>query len=154
MLNRAGKMITSSQITEARKMGKKAYYKTYEDAKHVADTYYDDSGYCAVLAVALATDNSVGKAYHALREQGRQHAKGSHLHMILNATDALDHRMVALEGLVKCTVSTIARQLPPTGKFMCLIKGHIFCVRDGVVLDWSEGRRHHIKAVWQVIERK
>ena len=35
--------------------------------------------------------------------------------------------------------------------FLVYIKGHVFTIRKGKVIDWSQGRRHKIQAVYEVL---
>ena len=47
------------------------------------------------------------------------------------------------------TVRTLARELSK-GTFIVRTREHVLCLRDGVVHDWTSGRRHQIKAVYEV----
>lgn len=49
------------------------------------------------------------------------------------------------------TVKTLARELT-TGTYIVGVRGHVLCLRDGVVHDWTDGRYHRIETVDRVEE--
>tara|TARA_R110000868_G_C10695348_1_gene748711 strand:- start:52 stop:450 length:399 start_codon:yes stop_codon:yes gene_type:complete len=116
----------------------KHFKHSYSELAKVGQRYYNDSGYCAVLATAVACDVSFGKALSFSRKAGRQHRKGSNLSAI--------HSMLALGGKKMtpidnfgATLTTSERCAPKTGRYMFLVSGHVATMRDGVLEDWSQG---------------
>jgi hypothetical protein len=49
------------------------------------------------------------------------------------------------------TVKSLAKELT-TGTYLVGTSGHVLCLRDGVVHDWTDGRCHRIRDVWEVTE--
>jgi hypothetical protein len=37
------------------------------------------------------------------------------------------------------------------GRYICMVRGHVAAVVDGQVIDWSDGRRHQVKEVYEVV---
>jgi hypothetical protein len=116
----------------------KHFRHSYEELHKVGQRYYSDTGFCAVIATAVACDISFGKALSFSRKAGRKHRKGSSLAMI--------HSMMALGGKKMtpvdnfgATLTTSERHAPKTGRYMFLVSGHVAAMRDGVLEDWTSG---------------
>ena len=116
----------------------KHFKHSFEELTKVGQRYYNDSGFCAVIATAVACDISFGKALSFSRKAGRVHRSGTSLSAI--------HMMMALGGkkLVMvddfgATLTTSERRAPKTGRYMFLVRGHVATMRDGILEDWSQG---------------
>lgn len=132
-------------------MASKAFYETYEKIKHVGLTYYKDRGFCAVVAVAVSCGVGYGKAYHTLRRLGRVHGQGTYRHQTLGALEELGRKVTPIKGLAGKQVRTLPRVLGK-GMFLVFVNRHVLCVRDGDVVDWTAGRAHRVREVWQIEE--
>jgi hypothetical protein len=132
--------------------------KQYDDAIKVykiGHKYYNDTNTCTVVTTAIAANVPYGRAFNLLKSFGRETGKG--------VPFALIDRQVFRElgfKLIKQgdfntrwgTVSTITKKLPSKGTFIAYVRGHVLTIRDGVVMDWTEGRRHRIRNVYQVVK--
>lgn len=131
----------------------KHFKHSYEELHKIAQRYYSDTGFCSVIATAVACDVSFGKALSFSRKAGRKHRKGSNLAAI--------HSMMAMGGKkltpvdnFGATLTTSERRAPKTGRYMFLVSGHVATMRDGVLEDWSKGGSRRKILVTYKIEDK
>ena len=131
---------------------------TYKELSRVAQEYYPkERGYCAVIAVSVAAQVPFGKARSLLPKQGRKQGKGTRPTWTYLSLLALGYTTLPLSPLHHewpKTLATAARVLPKTGTFLLHTRGHISCVRDGVLEDWAADRksRKRILEIVQVTE--
>ena len=131
----------------------KHFKHSFEELYKVGQRYYSDSGFCAVIATAVACDISFGKALSFSKKVGRTHRKGTSLVMI--------HGMLALGGKkitpianFGATLTTSERHAPKTGRYMFLVRGHVAAMRDGVLEDWtSGGSKRKILVTYKIEDR-
>ena len=50
----------------------------------------------------------------------------------------------------KLTPNNVVKYVDRDKKYVALTKDHCFAIVDGVVMDWSKGRKHHIKSLVEV----
>ena len=130
----------------------KHFKHSYSELAKVGQRYYNDSGYCAVLATAVVCDLSFGKALSFSKKVGRQHRKGSSLQMIRTMLSLNNKILTELPADIHGkTLKTVGRNASATtGRYLYLVKGHIAAVRDGILEDWSTDSSRRVLAVWQV----
>ena len=58
-------------------------------------------------------------------------------------------KVAAGEDFKSATVVTLAKELTE-GTYLVGTPGHVLCLRDGVVHDWTEGKRHRVEDVYRV----
>jgi len=131
---------------------------TYQELSKVAQKYYPrEKGYCAVIAVSVAAQVPFGKARSLLHKQGRKEGKGTLPEWTYQSLLALGYTALPW---VSCkrerpkTLASAAKALPKQGTFLLHTRGHISCVRDGVLEDWAAERksRKRILEVMKVTE--
>lgn len=131
---------------------------TYKELSRVAQKYYPrERGYCAVIAVSVAAQVPFGKARSLLHKQGRKQGKGTQPVWTYSVLRDLGYKQtpwVAMHQPWPKTLATAARVLPKQGTFLLHTRGHISCVRDGVLEDWAADRksRKRILEIVQVTE--
>jgi len=125
-------------------------YKTGIEIYKIGTQYYNDAGHCSVVAVAVSTGVAYGRALKEMTRQGRVLRQGASQQQIHDAIKSLGYTVTRCDMRVNGTVSTITSKLPNLGTFIAYVRGHILTIRDGKVMDWSEGRRHRILSVYQV----
>ena len=132
--------------------------KQYDDARKVYEIghkYYNDTNNCTVVTTAIAANVPYGKAFNLLKSLGRKTGKGVPFALIdKHVFKELGYKLIEQGDLFTSwgTVSTITTKLPSKGTFIAYVSGHVLTIRDGVVMDWTEGRRHRIKKVYQVVK--
>jgi ABC-type bacteriocin/lantibiotic exporter with double-glycine peptidase domain len=124
----------------------------FKDCEAVSDRFRE-SGDCTVKALAIAGQMPYKKAHAHLAEHGRKPRKGMTLNPLKEAYEKA--------GLVLKQVMTGARTInqfeqraDKTKVYLVLTRGHIVAVRHGVVQDWTKGRRHQPKLVWEVTRKQ
>lgn len=106
---------------------------------------------CAVKATALVTDVSYEVAHAALKAQGRKNRCGTYPVQYRSAIAAMGFEVRKVE-FKRCTVRTIGAQLR-RGKFLVRVNRHVLAVVDGKVMDWTDGRLHRVKDVYEVVSK-
>ena len=112
----------------------------------------NDNGFCSVIALATACQIPHKKAYAVMREQGRKHKRGAYTSQSEAAVKALgfDWSNVTEDYPEVKTPVSAAANLPKNKTFMIVVSGHIFTVRNGIVEDWTEGRKHRVKRIYEI----
>ena len=129
--------------------------KQYEDAMKIYNIgikYYKDKNNCSVVAVAVTTGVAYGAAFKALEKAGRVRGRGASTSQIVKALDYLGYKTRTVLEDFK-TVRTVTDRLPSTGNFLAYVPSHVLSIRNGRVIDWTEGRRHRIYTVKEVIKK-
>lgn len=123
----------------------------YESTKgyQIASKYYKDTNCCAVVAVANACDVGIGKAFHLLNSLGRVTGKGTPPAMSKRAIQKLGFSFEYDHDYNGLTVNQLSKVIPK-GTYLVSVRRHVFTIKDGKVLDWTEGRRHRVLRVAKV----
>lgn len=109
---------------------------------------------CAVKAVAFSCDISYEEAHAALKAAGRKNNKGTPNHLTRKVLKQQGFKTEKYEHRAK-TVRTLARELRfVRGTFLVWTRGHILCIKDGKVMDWTKGRLHRITSVERVVRNE
>jgi len=128
---------------------------TYKELSRVAQKYYPkEKGYCAVIAVSVAAQVPFGKARSLLHKQGRKQGKGTRpdwTYTVLKNLGFKQTPWVSMQKPWPKTLATATRALPHKGTFLLHTRGHISCVRDGVLEDWAAERKSR-KRIYKIIQ--
>lgn len=128
--------------------------ETYGTLKQAAGHYSGEKGFCSVVAVAVAAGCKFGKARAAMSRAGRKSGRGATIYEIHRAVEEFGLLAICTpEHAAACrTLATATRCLPSTGTFFLYTRGHVSCVRDGVLEDWAaeRGSRKRITAVFRI----
>ena len=128
---------------------------TYKELSRVAQKYYPkEKGYCAVIAVSVAAQVPFGKARSLLHKQGRKQGKGTRPDWTYTVLKNLGYKQtpwVAMQQPWPKTLATATRALPRKGTFLLHTRGHISCVRDGVLEDWAADRKSR-KRILEIVK--
>tara|TARA_R100001244_G_scaffold94367_1_gene70851 strand:+ start:124 stop:531 length:408 start_codon:yes stop_codon:yes gene_type:complete len=129
---------------------------TYKDASkiyHVAESYYNDRGYCSVVALAIAAGIGYGKAFHTFRRLGRRLGTGTHRPTQQLALAEFGLKLEAIPGAYGCrttkAVGRIAHRLQ--GTFWVYCTGHVACIKDGQYYDWAATRNKRNVGIYKVV---
>lgn len=133
---------------------------------------------CTVFALAAATNKPYVECHMALRKHGRPHRKGpSAKWVIVQRPNKLgSRRAIGVPALSKAArdLGFDMRIMDPTeyraktmttaprdpnllkGHYICMTRGHVAGLVNGQVVDWTDGRRHRIKEIYEItpIDRK
>ena len=129
----------------------------YLALRTVATKHYPtETNYCSVIALAVATGWTFGKARSVLyRGADRITAKGtsvSRLHAVLKQHGY--RTGFATVPKAKTPISAQRALENTTGTYFLYTKDHVACVQDGVCQDWSNNahrRNHdHIESIYKI----
>lgn len=123
----------------------------YERLSKVATEVYNEKMYCSVLALAVVADVSFGKAHAALKRAGRKDRRRTPMPILFTACKELGVDVGVEEATTGVTVSKICKRLDK-GTYLIMTRGHIAAMVDGVVHDWTQGRRHRVVATLAIGE--
>lgn len=127
-------------------------YQSYEEIKNIAQRYYRDDNMCTVIALAAATGIAYGKAFNVYKRLGRRTGRGTYKTVQEVALSQLGYRLELVPYHGCKTIGKAASMLPKTGAFWVYIKGHVACVNNGKMFDWSENRKHRVQAIYRVVK--
>ena len=115
-----------------------------------------DRNFCTVIALAFALNISPRAAQNRLAAYGRRKGKGTTIYVLLAAITAGGKSWKRLEKhpCTKAkTMGSLMKTIPRRGTFLIYQTTHVAIVRDGEVMDWSEGRRKRIIAVYRIEDK-
>lgn len=101
---------------------------------------------CAVKAVAAATEVDYFEVRKVMAALGRRSKKATPQVITKKSLRILGF---LLEDVTKRfrsrTVRTLEREMKSErGAFLIWVRGHVLCVRDGTVYDWTRGKCHRV----------
>lgn len=118
-----------------------------------ARRHSNENNDCAVVAVAVAADVSYEFARGLLRAYGKEQLSGTPTDVTTRALARIDWHTEDVLGFRGRSIQTVRKQ-NPTGVYLIQTKGHILCLRDGVIEDWSKTRSLRVTTVTKVMRRK
>ena len=118
-----------------------------------------DRNNCAVIATSIVARVPYNVAYNKYKEFGRKNGRGVYTPIIHNVINQLGCELTEITNKngkplkqkngYNYTVNTIAERLKH-GYYLVCVKDHCLAVVNGVVEDWTEGRRHRVESVYRV----
>jgi len=117
-----------------------------------------DRNACSVVALSIVTGKSYRKCYDALKAVGRKHGDGARVCDIFEAAALLGKRVIPAPQSAAIRKAKTVNQIDkvgvaPTRRYLVVTNGHILAVAGGKVHDWTQGKRHRPKLIYQVIAR-
>lgn len=127
--------------------------KALWDTMSVASDALYETNDCTVRCLSVITGLDYDVCHAQLAKQGRKPRKGIHW-MIEGpkACKALGFDLIRLrydDYRAKTMITAERDRKLQSGKFAVLVRGHVAGMDNGNVVDWSQGRRHKIQAVYQ-----
>ena len=115
---------------------------------------FGETNDCSVIATSIAARVPYNVAHAALKAQGRNNRNGTTPARMLKALEALgceweqvtDPRQANGSRYTMKTIGQACRR----GFYIVLVNGHVAAVVNGQVEDWTNDRRHHVRAYWKV----
>lgn len=105
---------------------------------------------CAVKAIALATGVHYVDVHSLMASKGRKPRKGTLNHITYAALRHLGFVYESVPFRSK-TIRTLEREFKyRPGTYLVWVNRHILVLKDGHILDWTQGRQHRIKRVEQI----
>ena len=133
-------------------MIKRKTYKNYDQFLKIGRKYYNDAGFCGVVAVAVGAQVSFGKARAELERQGRPHQSGTTTRQI---EDALNKLGCTVETTFESKqFSSLVKTLDKSKTYLVYTRGHVTCIDKGKIMDWMTANRRHRVTMIQEITRE
>lgn len=124
------------------------------DAMSLKSEAHGETNDCTVRALTASTGLDYDTCHAQLKKQGRKNRKGCHWFIEgPKAAEALGFTMRKMdrsEYRAKTMITAERDRAFRSGSFCVLVRGHVAALVDGNVIDWSQGRRHRIAAVYEV----
>jgi len=111
---------------------------------------------CTVKALAITTGCSYDAVHAAMKAEGRRNRGRSSVHSMIRAAKRLGFEMAKRprNGYRAKTVRTAGRDsLIGNSPVILSTSGHVAAMKGGEVVDWTEGRLHRIRAVYDITPR-
>ena len=112
-----------------------------------------ESNDCAVKAVSIVTGVHYHDVHSLMMVKGRKHrgtTKQVYTYQVLRQLGA----QLTVVPFRSKTIRTLEREFKHRpGTYLVWVRGHLFAMKDGEVLDWTKGRRHRIINVQKVEHR-
>lgn len=130
----------------------------YNELYRVANKYYrercNETNWCTVIATAVATGVSFGKARSMLFKHGnRVNGKGTYIPLVHTTLLAMGYKAERIEDYKSKTLISIQREFAKkSGTYFVYTGRHVTAIKDGVCEDWANnehGRKTRYK-VWSV----
>jgi hypothetical protein len=132
----------------------KEHKHDFQKLINVARKYYKETNCCTVIAVAVAANIGFGKAYHAMKREGRKDRRGAYFTQYKAALVKLGYKVERRDMYMGKTLATAKRLCPKQGTFLINTRSHVTCIRDGVMVDWAadNNSRKRIIGIHEVIK--
>lgn len=105
---------------------------------------------CTVKAISAVTGVHYVDVHAMLAKHGRPHRKGAKKHTQYNALRDLGFVLEDVKVRSK-TIRTLGREFKyRPGNYLVWTRGHVLAIKDGEVLDWTNGRLHRVIKVVRV----
>lgn len=115
-------------------------------------TEMGDTRFCAVLAVTVACYQDFDFVHKMFEESGRQFRRGTPNTITYKVLKALGRKTKDVTKHYRSrTVTALRREVTSRDVLLVWVRGHILCVRDGDILDWTKNRRHRIRKIERVL---
>ena len=128
--------------------------KSLWDAMSVKADAHGETNDCTVRALTASTGLDYDICHAQLAKQGRKNRKGCHWYTEgPKAAKALGFEMRKMgrdEYRAKTMITAERDTSLRSGRYCVLVRGHVAAMVDGKVVDWTQGRRHKIQAVYAV----
>ena len=120
---------------------------------------------CTVIALAVMADISYSKAHQCMEAAGRTHGKPAWVSQMkrclsslgFTATKVHTFEMINQYPKAHQVLRTITTHHPDRfpkawkdGTYLLVCKGHVAAVKDGVLVDWTRGRKFTVRRIYKV----
>jgi len=140
--------------------------RSYVELDHILGRHYRDNNYCGLIAVCLATNASTGKVKRYVEKFAkhwrlRVHGKGTPFEVIektlkrFGKEHDFDWDLFGYTGRTLNSVHNELARAYPNDTFHVYVKGHVACIREGILEDWTASKpsRRKVTHVHRIIKR-
>lgn len=125
------------------------FERLHEEARR-----HDETNDCSVKAYAVATDTDYATSHYVLAEEAKRPNRGGPAwprYLAAFRTMGFSLRLAHHDAK---TMVTLEREFAcKRGRYLVATSSgaHVAAIEHGEVIDWTQGRRHRVTAVWEVI---
>ena len=117
-----------------------------------------DTNDCVVKALAIVGRMTYKKAHAIAKSYGRKHGQGmySSTWVPMFKAQGLEFTEIKRQRQKNGSAWTpkTVGQVTKNGYFLALVRGHVIAIHNGVIQDWTDGRRHHITKIWKITKTR
>ncbi len=113
---------------------------------------------CGVISTAIVARMTYKAAHALMALYGRPAKRGSYGH---DQRMAIQSQGFTVEQVKNDRQKSGSKYTPKTigekckrGYYLCYCNGHVFAVVNGIVEDWTDGRQHHITAIYKIVRTR
>jgi hypothetical protein len=106
---------------------------------------------CTVKALAIAGNIAYKKAHDYMRQAGRKMRRGLRTPSIEKGFNLAGFKLKRV-GHTGKTVTTITQDCAKSKRYVAITARHILAITNGQVQDWTDGRRHRIETLFEVVK--
>jgi len=134
----------------------KRHVMTYEECRRVGFKHHKDGNFCSVVAMAVGCEIAFSRARAIMAKHiERQNGVGTYRHHALQLITEMGYEVKEVVIRSK-TLKTAQRELAGTsGAFFLYTRGHVSCVKNGVMQDHARNdikpSSKRIQVVYQII---
>ena len=134
----------------------KRHVMTYEECHRVGKKHHKDGNFCSVVAMAVGCEIAFSRARAIMAKHiARQNGVGTYRHQALKLIADMGYEVREVVIRSK-TLKTAQRELAGTsGAFFLYTRGHVSCVKNGVMQDHARNdikpSSKRIQVVYQII---
>jgi hypothetical protein len=116
----------------------KRHVMAYEECARVGRQHHRDTNFCSVIAMAVGCEIAFSRARAIMAKHiARQNGHGTQKRYVLKLITDMGYE-VREASVHSRTLKTVQRELAGTsGTYFVYTRGHVSCVKDGVMQDWS-----------------
>lgn len=124
--------------------------QSFEALKHASNLAAEHND-CTVMAWAALTGDDYDTAHYIVADLAhRRYRGGPNWPHYLEAFKQMGHGLERWEQYSAKTITTLPRELHYDNWLVACSGGrHVIALCGGKVIDWTEGRKHHIWKVWR-----
>ena len=109
----------------------------------------------AVRAVTMATYQDYDFVHGLFCKVGRRKGYGTSFYMTKQVLEKLGRDVVDVTKHYSArTIVSLKREITPRDNLLVRTRGHILCVNEGEVHDWTKDRRHRIRQILRVVSKR
>ena len=106
---------------------------------------------CAPIAVSIATETPIDIVLKRYEYLGRKKRRTSKRWMTRQVVTELGFRLIDVPNSYRSkTVRTLEREINNFGTYLVFTRGHILCIKNGVVEDWTKNRCNRIIKIFGI----
>lgn len=106
---------------------------------------------CTVKALAISANMAYKEAHSIMKKAGRRNRRGMHTPSIKKGFELAGFKLEKVKHTAK-TVGNISQDCAKSKSYVATTARHILAITNATVQDWTDGRRHRIQELYEVVK--